>query len=156
MSTNFPGRIFGRVLPGRRRVDSGDGFEIYRYYGSDGSFDYERYRKTQIAGNEKKIDKVWVSEENISFLADYIRKTMATRNSEYATAHEEEKSRSGFENTSTAKPLAPRYRPRQRNFHTRSSGIFMRSSRSGWRTSTLSTATHSITATTLKSASTHG
>jgi hypothetical protein len=49
------------------------GFLLYRYIKADGSFDYERYRFIQEQGNKAKIDQVWVKEENIAFLADYLR-----------------------------------------------------------------------------------
>ena len=50
-----------------------DGFEIYQYCKSDGSFDYDKYRNVQIKANKKKIDKVAVLEENIAFLSDYVK-----------------------------------------------------------------------------------
>jgi hypothetical protein len=52
------------------------GFALYRYVKGDGSFDYERYRQIQVEGNKKKLDQVWVIEENIAFLSDYIKKTV--------------------------------------------------------------------------------
>lgn len=48
-------------------------FQIYEYLNKDGSFDYETYKKVQIQGNKKKIDAVWVIEENIAFLSEYIK-----------------------------------------------------------------------------------
>lgn len=60
----------------RPNVDSQKGFEIYKYLKADGSFNYEEYRKVQTEGNIRKIDKVWVLEKNISFLSDYIKKTI--------------------------------------------------------------------------------
>lgn len=36
--------------------------------------DYEDYRKAQIEGNIKKIDRLWVSEENIRQLSEYLKK----------------------------------------------------------------------------------
>lgn len=60
----------------RPNVDSQGGFEIYKYLKPDGSFDYEEYKKIQTEGNIRKIDKVWVLEKNISFLSDYIKKTL--------------------------------------------------------------------------------
>lgn len=60
-------------LFGYGRTQSGSGVQVFRYLRQDGSFDYERYKRVQTAGNRKKIDKVWVIEENIKFLADYIR-----------------------------------------------------------------------------------
>ena len=52
--------------------------ELYSYKKADGSFDYEKYRQIQIAGNKNKIENVWVLEDNVSFLSDYIRKNIAT------------------------------------------------------------------------------
>ncbi|HUV35523.1 MAG TPA: hypothetical protein VMX58_01130 [Patescibacteria group bacterium] len=49
------------------------GYTLHTYLKPDGSFDYEKYRWIQIEGNKKKIDIVWVLEENIAFLADYIK-----------------------------------------------------------------------------------
>jgi hypothetical protein len=53
------------------------GFVLYRYIKPDGSFDYERYRSIQEQGNKTKIDQVWVIEENIAFLADYLRRHLS-------------------------------------------------------------------------------
>jgi len=55
-----------------RPVDKRNGFELYQYRKADGTFDYEKYKQVQTAGNRRKIEKVWVREENIAFLADYI------------------------------------------------------------------------------------
>jgi hypothetical protein len=57
-----------RKSPVTRRA----GFELYRYTKPDGSFDYERYKQVQTAGNKEKIGIVWAKEENIAFLSDYI------------------------------------------------------------------------------------
>jgi hypothetical protein len=57
-----------------RRGAVGAEFVLYRYLKPDGSFDYEKYRAIQERGNKEKIDWVWVVEENIAFLADYIQK----------------------------------------------------------------------------------
>ena len=62
-----------------RRTGLGDtksGFKVYSYNSSDGTFDYEKYRQIQIAGNKQKIDNVWVLEKNISFLSDYIKRVL--------------------------------------------------------------------------------
>jgi len=61
------------------------GFEIYQYRKSDGEFDYEKYRKTQIEGNKQKINNVWVLEENIKFLANYLNGKMS--NIEFGLCH---------------------------------------------------------------------
>jgi hypothetical protein len=52
------------------------GYVLYNFLDQDGSFDYERYRLLQEEGNKRKISLVWVIEENIEFLADYIRKSI--------------------------------------------------------------------------------
>jgi proteasome lid subunit RPN8/RPN11 len=49
------------------------GFALYNYLKEDGSFDYDRYHKTQTAGNNSKIANVWVIEENVAFLSNYIK-----------------------------------------------------------------------------------
>lgn len=59
-------------------VDTRMGYQLYQYRKSDGSFDYEKYKRVQTAGNRRKIEKVWVQEENIAFLADYIREVVGT------------------------------------------------------------------------------
>ena len=67
---------FGRALRHkfkRTEVEEHDGFRLFRYQGADGSFDYERYRQIQTEGNKKKLEKVWAVEENIAFLADFVR-----------------------------------------------------------------------------------
>jgi hypothetical protein len=56
------------------------GFHLYQYRKPDGTFDYERYRQVQTAGNREKLDQVWAIEENIAFLADYITKHMGSVN----------------------------------------------------------------------------
>jgi len=53
--------------PGQRGA-----FQISEYNNADGSFDYEKYKRTQIDGNRKKLHKIWVREENIAYLANYI------------------------------------------------------------------------------------
>ena len=62
--------VFSKPQP----IDSRSGFELYQYRKSDGTFDYEKYRQTQIEGNRRKIENVWVLEENIAFLSDYLAK----------------------------------------------------------------------------------
>jgi hypothetical protein len=46
----------------------------YSYTRGDGSFDYGKYKRIQVAGNERKIEHVWVLEDNIAFLAAYINR----------------------------------------------------------------------------------
>ena len=57
-------------------VATKDGLKLYSYARADGTFDYDKYREAQIAGNYKKRDNVWVREENVEFLANYIRETV--------------------------------------------------------------------------------
>jgi len=51
---------------------------VYPYLDEDGRFDYARYREAQIAANKRKIHAIWAKEENIRFLADYIRRFIPT------------------------------------------------------------------------------
>ncbi len=51
----------------------------------DGTFAYDKYIQIQIDGNEEKIENVWVIEENISFLSDYINNNVA--NVEFGLCH---------------------------------------------------------------------
>ena len=60
------------IRPAEKSVD-GSGFVLYDYSTEDGSFDYEKYREIQVQGNKKKISQVWVIEENIAFLAAYVK-----------------------------------------------------------------------------------
>jgi len=71
-----------RIRPGREETPrpgkahqegEAPSFVLYEYPKPDGSFDYERYRQTQEAGNKRKVKKVWVIEDNIEFLSEYIR-----------------------------------------------------------------------------------
>lgn len=53
-------------------------FVLYSYTDEKGNFDYERYKKIQEEGNKKKLNNVWVLEENIKFLSDYLNRNIAT------------------------------------------------------------------------------
>ena len=65
-----------------RRIDTdreeAPRYALYPYLKRDGSFDYESYCEIQEAGNKKKIDTVWVIEDNIAFLSQYIRNLVQT------------------------------------------------------------------------------
>lgn len=61
-------------------IERNNGFELYQYLKSDGTFDYETYKQIQIEGNKQKIEYVWVIEDNISFLSAYIKKNIANVN----------------------------------------------------------------------------
>jgi hypothetical protein len=54
------------------------GFQVHRYVKPDGSFDYERYRAVQEEGNRKKLGSVFVREEDIRFLADYLLRKLGS------------------------------------------------------------------------------
>jgi hypothetical protein len=62
------------IVPIPSGYDKETGYALHSYQTQDGKFDYESYRKIQETGNKKKINKVWVQEENIKFLADYVAK----------------------------------------------------------------------------------
>ena len=53
-------------------------FGLYQYRDSTGGFDYERYKEIQTAGNVRKIENVFVKEENIKFFAEYISSVLGT------------------------------------------------------------------------------
>jgi hypothetical protein len=65
-----------REIPGHREVRPG--MTLYRYLKQDGSFDYERYRHIQTEGNKRKLDFVWVNEENIAAISRYIQDVVGT------------------------------------------------------------------------------
>ncbi len=65
------GRLGYEIAP-KSPIRSSQGFKLYQYTKPDGTFDYERYRQVQIAGNKEKIGQQWALEENIAFLAEYI------------------------------------------------------------------------------------
>lgn len=54
------------------------GHVLHSYVKDDGSFDYDRYRAVQEAGNKRKLQHVWVVEENVRKLSDYIREVVGT------------------------------------------------------------------------------
>lgn len=62
-----------QIVKASAEPDRSRGFTLYTYLNKDGSFDYERYRKTQSEGNKQKIGRVWVQQESIDFLSRYIK-----------------------------------------------------------------------------------
>lgn len=54
-----------------------DSHAVFSYTKEDGSFDYDRYRAVQEQGNKEKINQVWALEDNIAFLSEYLKKTVA-------------------------------------------------------------------------------
>jgi hypothetical protein len=65
---------FGYMLVKSSLGQGVDGnYLLYRYMDRNGNFDYEKYKRIQTEGNNKKIGLVWVKEENIQFLSEYIK-----------------------------------------------------------------------------------
>jgi hypothetical protein len=62
-----------RLIRIRKTKQEAPGFVLYAYLKKDGSFDYEKYRQIQEDGNKRKINLVWVIEDNIAFLSTYIK-----------------------------------------------------------------------------------
>lgn len=56
----------------------GENVVLYQYTRPDGSFDYDKYREIQQAGNKRKIANVWVREGNIEFLSRLIQRIAGT------------------------------------------------------------------------------
>jgi len=53
-------------------------YTLHRCDDESGRFDYEAYRQVQDAGNRAKLDKVFVREENIAFLAAYLKRHLGS------------------------------------------------------------------------------
>ncbi|MDH3236917.1 MAG: class I SAM-dependent methyltransferase [Deltaproteobacteria bacterium] len=62
------------LRPVSEGYDRSQGYVLYRFTRPDGSFDLDSYRKIQEEGNKNKLENVWVIEENIAFLADYLKR----------------------------------------------------------------------------------
>jgi hypothetical protein len=54
-------------------ADNSRGFTLHRYLTKDGAFDYEQYRRIQTQGNKDKITWTWAKEDDVDFLAQYIK-----------------------------------------------------------------------------------
>ncbi len=76
MANALLGRLGYEIRRVRSRVEGEAGFELYRHRTRDGRFDYEAYKEIQTKGNHRKLDHVWVREENIAFLADYVKRVV--------------------------------------------------------------------------------
>lgn len=60
-------------LVGYEVIKEGSRSSVQLYdYRQNGEFDYNSYKDTQIAGNKRKIENVWVNEENIKFISAYL------------------------------------------------------------------------------------
>lgn len=71
-------KIFGSHNP-EKAQDGKNSAKIYAlkidsYLNTNGEFDYKKYKETQTSGNKAKIQNVWVQEDNIQFLSNYILK----------------------------------------------------------------------------------
>ena len=55
-----------------------NGYILMEYRKGDGSFDYEKYRRSKEDGKNSKLDQTWVIESNSKFLGDYIQKRIST------------------------------------------------------------------------------
>lgn len=66
-------RKFGFELARIPLTDTSKSFTLYRFLDKNGLFDYKKYCKIQTEGNKRKLSNVWVLEENIAFLSEYIK-----------------------------------------------------------------------------------
>jgi SAM-dependent methyltransferase len=48
-------------------------FDLFEYKDKEGNFDYQLYKEIQDAGNKRKIDWSWATEEDMTFLAKEIK-----------------------------------------------------------------------------------
>ena len=55
-------------------------YELYSYLDENGNFDYELYKDIQDAGNKRKLDRSWATEEDMIFLSSQIRRHVAKPN----------------------------------------------------------------------------
>lgn len=56
-------------------------YALFSYTKTDGSFDYDRYKQVQEDGNKNKLNNVWVLEDNIEFLSQYLKDKVSALNS---------------------------------------------------------------------------
>lgn len=64
---------FGQPNRPQADMQTVTGLSLYKYVDEQGQFDYRKYVAAQEAANKRKINRVWVQEENIEFLSEYIR-----------------------------------------------------------------------------------
>jgi len=76
----FLGRFGYEVSKKRPHLDPAKEYELHQYLKDDGSFDYEEYKKTQVAANKKKVKQVWAKEENISFVSEHLKSHISSLN----------------------------------------------------------------------------
>lgn len=88
-------------LLGRKKFIVTRNYVLYKYLKPNGSYDLDEYRRIQIDVNKRKTGHVWVREENIEYLAQYIKQHLG--NPKYGLCHG---TRSGFEQLWFRKYLA--------------------------------------------------
>jgi hypothetical protein len=68
-------RLKARLLKSRGTSSRQDrnGYVLFQYLDEVGSFDYEKYRRIQEEGNKRKLAHTWATEQNIKFVARWIR-----------------------------------------------------------------------------------
>lgn len=54
------------------RSSSNKMFVLHEYLDDQGGFDYESYQLAQVEANKRKINHVWVQEDNIKFLSEFL------------------------------------------------------------------------------------
>lgn len=62
----------------RHQWELKDGFSQYKIVNLQGTFDHEEYRRLQDLKNKRDIEGAYVKEENIEFLAQYIKARLGT------------------------------------------------------------------------------
>jgi hypothetical protein len=72
----LPGQSDDEIGKTESKPDAAQGFSLYSFLKDDGSFDYQEYKRIQTEDNKRTIDYVWVREDNIAFLADYIKELL--------------------------------------------------------------------------------
>ncbi|MCH8247729.1 MAG: tetratricopeptide repeat protein, partial [Bacteroidetes bacterium] len=54
--------------------------KLFDYKTQNGDFDYDKYVQIQTDGNKQKINLSWAQEQNIQFLAKYLKESLNTIN----------------------------------------------------------------------------
>jgi len=58
------------------RKDQSKKVALYQYKNESGEFDYEKYKEIQTKGNKGKIEKTWVTEDEIKYLSLELKKLL--------------------------------------------------------------------------------
>ncbi|EKD09759.1 tetratricopeptide repeat protein [Limnospira platensis] len=64
------------IVKTQKTLSDRNEYVLYRYLDDRGAFDYNLYVRVQEAGNQRKLNKVWVKKENIQFLSQYIQEEL--------------------------------------------------------------------------------